>query len=76
MVCAASECICAQKSTCSCGQKPALQCVCDRKDIENKIPESTEACSCGKRLKGSCTCGMNSVCDGHREGEVDFTDLK
>ncbi|CAI5759597.1 unnamed protein product [Candida verbasci] len=76
MVCSASVCVCAEKSTCSCGKQPALKCTCERANVENVVPENAEACSCGKRFKDSCTCGINSECDGHREGEVDFTNLK
>ncbi|KAI5962129.1 uncharacterized protein KGF55_003205 [Candida pseudojiufengensis] len=76
MVCSASQCICAQKSTCSCGSRPALQCNCERQNIENKLPDLEDACSCGKRLKNECTCGMKSICDGHRDEEIDFTELK
>ncbi|KAI3403194.1 hypothetical protein KGF56_004083 [Candida oxycetoniae] len=76
MVCTASQCVCAQKSTCSCGARPALQCTCDKADTENVKPSKSDACSCGLRNKNNCTCGANANCDGSRAGETDFTNLK
>lgn len=76
MVCSASECVCAQKSTCSCGARPALKCNCDKATVENVAPAASDACSCGLRTKDSCTCGANAKCDGHRDGETDFTNMK
>lgn len=75
MVCSASDCVCAKKSTCSCGAQPALKCVCDKAAVENVVPSGDSACACGKRDKNSCTCGVNAVCDGARDGETDFTKL-
>ena len=72
MVCASGDCVCAKKSTCSCGAQPALHCNCAKAATENAVPASSDACACGKRAKGSCTCGMGGECDGHRDGEVDF----
>lgn len=72
MACSASTCVCAAKATCSCGKQPALKCNCDKANVENAIP--TNACACGKRASSACTCGAQGVCDGTREGEIDFTD--
>lgn len=76
MACSSNDCVCAKKSTCSCGAQPALKCVCDKAAVENVAPSASEACACGKRNKSSCTCGANSECNGDREGETDFTNLK
>ncbi|EMG48263.1 Cu-binding metallothionein [Candida maltosa Xu316] len=76
MVCSAAQCVCAQKSTCSCGARPALECNCSKANVENVTPASSDACACGKRDKDACTCGANAVCDGKRDGETDFTNLK
>lgn len=73
MTCSSADCVCAKKSTCSCGAQPALHCNCARAPQENAQPASDNACACGKRVKGSCTCGMSGECDGTREGEIDFT---
>jgi len=73
MACSASSCVCAQKSTCSCGQQPALHCNCSKASTENIVPEASDACACGKRVRNACTCGANAVCDGTRDGEIDFT---
>lgn len=73
MACTLPECVCAKKSTCSCGAKPALECNCSKATTENVLPEAASACSCGKRIKGQCTCGAQGDCDGTREGEIDFT---
>ncbi|WEJ94611.1 hypothetical protein PSN45_002102 [Yamadazyma tenuis] len=70
----ATECVCAKKSTCSCGAKPALQCSCSKAATENVAPAAGDACSCGKRAKKACTCGAAGDCA--REGETDFTNLK
>ncbi|KAK6463385.1 hypothetical protein DFJ63DRAFT_334918 [Scheffersomyces coipomensis] len=74
MTCTAAECVCAKKSTCSCGAQPALKCVCDKAAIENAIPEAESACACGKRNKDACTCGVDAVCDGSRDSEHRYTD--
>ncbi|EGW30752.1 copper resistance determinant 2 [Spathaspora passalidarum NRRL Y-27907] len=76
MTCSSAECVCAKKSTCSCGARPAQQCNCDKATVENVAPAAGDACVCGKRNKDACTCGSHSHCDGHREGETDFTNLK
>ena len=76
MACSAAQCVCAQKSTCSCGKQPALKCNCAKASVENVVPSSNDACACGKRNKSSCTCGANAICDGTRDGETDFTNLK
>ncbi|KAB8284532.1 hypothetical protein B0I72DRAFT_150069 [Yarrowia lipolytica] len=33
-----TTCICAQEATCSCGLKPAQQCVCSKAPVENAKP--------------------------------------
>ncbi|KAM3119363.1 hypothetical protein RJF_2624 [Candidozyma auris] len=72
MVCAAAECVCAKRSTCSCGKQAALHCNCEKASTENVVPPSDSSCACGKRLKNKCTCGVSEdAC--HREGETDFT---
>ncbi|ODV68579.1 hypothetical protein HYPBUDRAFT_134879 [Hyphopichia burtonii NRRL Y-1933] len=76
MACSAAECVCAKKSTCSCGKEAALHCTCEKAAVENVTPAASDACACGKRAKGSCTCGVsNTACDGVREGETDFTGM-
>ena len=49
MACSAAQCICAQKSTCSCGKQPALKCNCSKASVENVVPSSNDACACGKK---------------------------
>ncbi|CUM63677.1 uncharacterized protein PRCAT00001261001 [Priceomyces carsonii] len=75
MTCSAADCVCAKKSTCSCGSKPAMQCTCEKAAQENKTPAPDNACACGMRNKGKCTCGVTEGCQ-EREGEVDYTHLK
>ena len=50
MACSAAQCICAQKSTCSCGKQPALKCNCSKASVENVVPSSNDACACGKEI--------------------------
>ena len=76
MVCSAAQCVCAKKSTCSCGARPALKCNCSKAKVENVVPVAKNDCACGKRTKNACTCGMNASCDGTRDGEIDFTHMK
>ena len=76
MTCSARECVCAKISTCSCGAQPALKCNCEKASIENVTPDAGNSCACGKRARNGCTCGASGECDGSREGEVDFTNLK
>lgn len=71
MVCQAAECVCAKKSTCSCGARPAMECNCSKAATENVVYSGAEACACGKRQKGKCSCGAQE-CEA-REGETDFT---
>lgn len=71
MVCSASNCICAEKSTCSCGAQPALKCNCSKAATENKVPDAASACACGRRAKDSCTCGVKEDCVV-REGETEI----
>lgn len=71
MSCSAAECVCAKKSTCSCGKQAALHCNCEKAPVENAVPPKENSCSCGKRVKGQCTCGNNDCAS--KEGEVDFT---
>lgn len=73
MGCSAAECVCAKKSTCSCGKNPALQCTCEKASVENVVPVDGSSCACGKRAKGKCTCGINDESCAVREGETDFT---
>lgn len=72
MSCSAAECVCAKKSTCSCGKQAALHCNCERAAVENTVPSEGTACACGKRQKGQCTCGVSKGACA-REGETDFT---
>ncbi|KAJ8055217.1 hypothetical protein LXG23DRAFT_56760 [Yarrowia lipolytica] len=71
-----TTCICAQEATCSCGLKPAQQCVCSKAPVENAKPVSS-TCSCGMRPANHCTCSrQGEENSGLLEGEVDFTNLK
>jgi len=38
------NCVCAQQATCSCGQQPAMNCICDKKVTENIV--TGPRCSC------------------------------
>lgn len=74
MTCSAAECICASKSTCSCGKNAALHCTCEKAEVENVLPAADSACACGKREKGKCTCGIKDLsCAVRDDGETDFT---
>ncbi|KAI9151493.1 Proline iminopeptidase [Paramyrothecium foliicola] len=48
------ECACAKQATCSCGQKSAMHCTCDKASSENKV--EGPRCSCRARPAGECTC--------------------
>ncbi|KAK9458659.1 uncharacterized protein V1516DRAFT_682274, partial [Lipomyces oligophaga] len=75
MVCCGKSdvCVCAQEARCSCGARPAKECVCDKAKLENQVDGPT--CSCGKRRAHECTCTRSVEENGLREGEVDFTNL-
>ncbi|RFU36288.1 hypothetical protein B7463_g35, partial [Scytalidium lignicola] len=47
-------CVCATQAKCSCGQKNALHCTCNKAETENKI--AGPRCSCRARPAGQCTC--------------------
>ncbi|KAI1303853.1 hypothetical protein F5Y03DRAFT_359273 [Xylaria venustula] len=49
-----NECITAKQATCSCGNKSALHCTCQRAETENSL--SGARCSCRARPAGQCTC--------------------
>ncbi|KAJ4393421.1 hypothetical protein N0V93_002631 [Gnomoniopsis smithogilvyi] len=70
------SCICAQKATCSCGAKPALQCSCDKAATENVKPASGSSCACGLRSAGACTCEKSGSAGGNSSNEIDFTTKK
>lgn len=72
MPCATKDCVCAQKSTCSCGKEAALHCTCSRAAEENAVPPKEKSCACGQRLKDKCNCGV-AASSCHKEGEIDFT---
>ncbi|KFH44050.1 hypothetical protein ACRE_051750 [Hapsidospora chrysogenum ATCC 11550] len=57
-----SLCTCAQHATCSCGEKHALGCTCDKADKENDL--SGPRCSCRSRPAGQCTCERASEENG------------
>lgn len=44
----------AQTATCSCGEKSAMQCSCDKAADENTVAGAR--CSCRARPAGQCTC--------------------
>ncbi|CAN8097901.1 unnamed protein product [Discula destructiva] len=67
------SCVCAQKATCSCGAKPALQCSCDKAASENVKPASGASCACGLRSAGACTCDKAGSVGGNADHEIDFT---
>lgn len=73
MPCSAAVCVCASKSTCSCGKQSALHCNCEKAPVENAVPPKNEACLCGKRQKGHCTCGISELACAAKDGETDFT---
>lgn len=50
----------AQQATCSCGQKPALHCNCDKAATENLI-QGGARCSCRARPAGECTCQRSAT---------------
>lgn len=75
MPCSASVCVCAKKSTCSCGKNAAMHCDCLKAPVENAEPPKGSSCACGKRMKGMCTCGISSDSCATRDGETDFTDM-
>lgn len=68
----------AQKATCSCGAKPALQCSCDKAATENVKPASDASCACGLRSAGACTCDKTgpATAGGNVGNEIDFTTRK
>lgn len=49
----------AQQATCSCGQKSALHCTCDKASAENAL--EGPRCSCRARPAGECTCDRAST---------------
>ncbi|TVY22925.1 hypothetical protein LHYA1_G007481 [Lachnellula hyalina] len=52
-------CVCASQAKCSCGEKSALHCSCDKSATENKI--TGPRCSCRARPAGECTCDRSST---------------
>ncbi|EXJ79443.1 hypothetical protein A1O3_08945, partial [Capronia epimyces CBS 606.96] len=44
-----SECVCAQKATCSCGKQSALHCTCNKQSAENTVQGAR--CSCSMLLQ-------------------------
>ncbi|CZS89690.1 related to Cu-binding metallothionein [Rhynchosporium agropyri] len=52
-------CVCAGQAKCSCGERSALQCSCDKASTENKV--TGPRCSCRARPAGSCTCDRAST---------------
>lgn len=66
----------AQKATCSCGAKPALQCTCDKAPTENVKPSTGSSCACGLRAAGACTCDKSAGAGGNAANEIDFTTKK
>ncbi|KAI1005268.1 hypothetical protein K3495_g2952 [Podosphaera aphanis] len=52
-------CVCASQARCSCGEKLALQCSCDRASTENST--AGPRCSCRARPAGACTCERASI---------------
>jgi len=77
MVCCGKSngvCVCAQEARCSCGARPANECVCSKASVENSVNGPT--CSCGKRRANECTCSRSEQENSVRDGEIDFTNLK
>ncbi|KXG53833.1 uncharacterized protein PGRI_008830 [Penicillium griseofulvum] len=48
------SCVCAAQAKCSCGEKTALHCSCNKASSENAV--SGPRCSCRSRPAGQCTC--------------------
>ncbi|CAD6586140.1 MAG: hypothetical protein ASARMPREDX12_002283 [Alectoria sarmentosa] len=51
---AGEACVCATQAKCSCGNKSALECSCEKAETENTV--SGARCSCRARPAGQCTC--------------------
>ncbi|KDN64590.1 hypothetical protein CSUB01_08607 [Colletotrichum sublineola] len=58
----------AQQAKCSCGQKPALHCSCDKASTENSV--TGPRCSCRARPAGECTCERASTENTKPAGET------
>ncbi|CUS07796.1 unnamed protein product [Tuber aestivum] len=63
------DCTCAQQAKCSCGQKEALNCTCERAPQENKVEGArlrrpAKQCTCERAAEentvtgDSCECGL------------------
>ncbi|KAG4424834.1 hypothetical protein IFR04_001994 [Cadophora malorum] len=52
-------CVCASQAKCSCGEKSALHCSCDKASTENEV--TGPRCSCRARPAGACTCDRAST---------------
>lgn len=63
---AGGDCICASQAKCSCGQKSALHCNCDKAATENAVKGAR--CSCRESiLLSRWSCVDDSSCWGFQE---------